>query len=171
MRRLVAFVRRRLRPAAVPVELFEDEGPTPTPYPQPGPQALAEDIRAFEYWLDEHANGGSSPVILRRLVLASIKLMNCHEPLPAPLARTVKRVTGVKHKTYATAVQGLFARKFDASGLYWATFLVGRSLYPFPEESGDMLTGSVLELSTEPGRAASWDTQPHEWAVRKPRKQ
>lgn len=123
-----------------------------------------DDIDGFHYHLSDFEEGGS-PVALRRLMLASIRLMDCDVPLSKIQAKQLKRITGKLHRTYQSGVQGLLATRFNRSGNYWATFLVGRSLYPFPEERGsDELAGTVPELSDK-GRV--WRLLRFVWPVRR----
>jgi hypothetical protein len=164
---VVARMRSKARPGlTVTVSLESRTFWTPPPYPQPGVQSVNDDIEAFQHWLDVYNESGG-PVTLRNLLLAAIKLMDCNEPLPVRRARDLKQITGVIHKTYATGAQGLLSAKFEGSGNYWSAFLVGRSLYPWPNETRDTLIGKVLDLPNDPGRAAAWESKPHEWPIRK----
>jgi hypothetical protein len=90
---------------------------------------------------------------------------HCDLQLPEIRAKQLKRITGKQHRTYQSGVQGLLAAKFSGSGNYWATFLVGRSLNPFPEEHGNReLIGAVAELFDNGG---IWRLLRFVWPVRR----
>ncbi len=64
-----------------------------------------------------------SPLELRALIEAACAVGGSSEPLPTRVARDVREITGVMHKTYGSACSGIMGAKFSGSGNYWRSFL------------------------------------------------
>ena len=66
-----------------------------------------------------------SPIELRKLLLAALEVQGSQVSLPRATAEQIKSITGVLHKSFGAASNGLMAEAhFRGSGNYWRSFLM-----------------------------------------------
>ena len=59
------------------------------------------------------------------MMIAALKVMADETPLPPTVQHDLRDITGSVHRTYGTAARALMETRFEGSGRYWATFMVG----------------------------------------------
>lgn len=74
-----------------------------------------------------------SPLELRDLLIAAMKVAKDQSPLPQNIAKAMKNITDTTHKTYASAYAGLLSHRFEGTANFWLSFAFDGETKSFEE--------------------------------------
>ena len=86
-----------------------------------------------------------SPLELRDLLIAAMKVAKDQSPLPPDVAKAIKSITDTTHKTYASAYAGLLSHRFEGTANFWLSFAFDGEAKAFDVRSHVATSDKMIE--------------------------